>query len=109
MNTKLNHIHNWLELAKQARWSASVLAKLCGVSVRTLERYFLRERNIHPKGWLLEQRHQQASKLLQDGLSVKEAAERLDYKHPSHLTNGLKKHCGYCPTNKTIPMRAQIP
>jgi transcriptional regulator GlxA family with amidase domain len=40
MNTCLHCIQNWLELAQQANWSAATLAKMCGVPVRTLERYF---------------------------------------------------------------------
>jgi transcriptional regulator GlxA family with amidase domain len=54
MNTRLNHIQNWPELAQQADWSASVLAKKCGVSVRTLERYFLKTMCKTPKNWLAD-------------------------------------------------------
>jgi transcriptional regulator GlxA family with amidase domain len=41
MNTKLNHVQDWLKLAKQANWSVSKLAKLCQVSTNTLRRHFL--------------------------------------------------------------------
>jgi AraC-like DNA-binding protein len=106
MNSLLNHIQNWPELAQQANWSASALAKLCGVSVRTLERHFLRLKGKRPKAWLAEQRQQQAVELFQDGSTVKEAASCLHYKHPSHLTNDFKKHWGNCPT-KTLPKQAK--
>jgi transcriptional regulator GlxA family with amidase domain len=109
MNTKLNHVQNWSELAQQADWRAATLAKNCDVSLRTLQRYFLKEIGKSPKAWLAEQRQQQAAKLLQGGSSVKEAAASLDYKNPNHLTNEFKKHWGYCPTKNTAPIRAQNP
>ena len=107
MNNHLHHIQNWPELGQQAKWCAATLAKNCGVSLRTLERYFLKEMGKSPKVWLSEQRQQQASKLLRDGSSVKETAECLNYKHPSHLTNAFKKQWGCYPTDKPAPMRVQ--
>ena len=109
MNTKLNHLQKWPELALAANWCAATLAQNCGVSLRTLERYFLDEMGKCPKVWLSEQRQQWAAKLLQGGSSVKETAALLDYKHPSHLTNGYKKQWGCCPTDKKAPLRAQNP
>jgi AraC-like DNA-binding protein len=109
MNSKLNHIQNWPELASQTNWSASALAKKCGVSVRTLERHFLEQMGKSPKGWLAEQRQIQAAELLHDGSTVKETAASLGYKHPSHLTNEFKKHWGHCPSNKTAPAHLENP
>jgi AraC-like DNA-binding protein len=60
----------------------------------------LKEMGQHPKAWLSKQRQQQANEMIQAGSSIKETAGRLDYKHPSHLTNGFKKQCGHCPTKK---------
>jgi len=101
MNTKLNTIQNWPERANHANWSVSGLSKLCGVSRRTLERYFLKHIGKSPKAWLAEQRQQQAIELLQEGNTVKETANCLQYKHPSHLTNGFKKYWGHCPTERS--------
>jgi AraC-like DNA-binding protein len=107
MNTKLNQIKNWVELAREAKWSAALLAKRCNVSVRTLERFFLKRKGKAPKAWLAEQRQQLAVELLHDGSSVKETAGCLHYKHPSHLTNEFKKYWGHCPTIKTAAKRDQ--
>jgi AraC-like DNA-binding protein len=101
MNSKLNHIQNWTELAEQVNASASDLAGHCGVSVRTLERYFRKQMGSSPKAWLAEQRQRRAVELLRAGASVKETARSLHYKHPSHLTNEFKKHWGHSPTAKT--------
>ena len=111
MNTKLNHIQKWPELARAANWCAATLAKNCGVSLRTLERYFLDEMGKCPKKWLLEQRHQKADEMLTDGLSVKETAGNLGYDH-NHFHNfsrDFKVQMGHCPTTKTVSQRAQNP
>ena len=42
-NSRLKHIQNWPEWARVANWSAATLAQNCGVSLRTLERHFLKE------------------------------------------------------------------
>jgi transcriptional regulator GlxA family with amidase domain len=98
MNTKVNHIQNWPELALQAKWSASALAKKCNVSLRTLERHFVKHMGKSPKKWLSEQRQLRAVELLQDGNSVKETAGYLGYKHATHFSREFKDHWAYLPT-----------
>ena len=56
MNSKLNYIENWPELAQEAKWCAATLAKKCGVSERTLERHFLKHFGESPRIWLTKQR-----------------------------------------------------
>ena len=98
MNTKLKYVQNWPELARQAKWSASALAKLCGVSVRTLHRHFLKHLGRSTKIWLAEQRKKNACELLSDGSSVKEAAACLGYKQPNNFTRYFKTQTGICPS-----------
>ena len=109
MNRRLPQIQDWLERARGAKWCATTMAKNCGVSLRTLERHFLKEMKKCPKAWLAEQRQQRAFELIQDGSRVKETAALLDYKHPNHLTNAFTKCFGHCPTDKTSQTRAQNP
>lgn len=97
MNTRLNYVHNWLELAQEANWSAAGLAKMCDVSVRTLERYFLKNMSQTPKAWLAEQRQHRAVELLRKGSSVKETAASLGYKQATNFTRKFKNHWGSCP------------
>jgi len=101
MSNRLEQIQNWPELAEQAQWSVSALAKKCGVSVRTLERHFIQQMGKSPKVWLTGQRQEQARKLLKGGWRVKEVANLLIYKHSSHFTNDFKQHWGQCPSNLT--------
>jgi transcriptional regulator GlxA family with amidase domain len=98
MNTKLNHIQDWPQLAKQAGWSAKGMAKLCGVSVRSLERHFIEKMGKSPKAWMKECRQKKAGKLIQGGSSVKETGVELGYKHSTHFSQDFKKHWGCCPT-----------
>lgn len=97
MNTRLHQIQNWPELAQQAKWSATALAKKCDVSLRTLERHFLTQMGKTPKAWLAEQRQFRAVELLLDNSSVKETAIYLGYKHATNFTRKFKDHWGGCP------------
>jgi AraC-like DNA-binding protein len=97
MNTKLNHIQNWEELIQEAKWQVSTLAKLCGVSERTLRRYIQDNWQQQPKAWMTIQRQKQAIKLLMNGSSVKETAESLGYQNPETFSREFKKHNYKCP------------
>jgi AraC-like DNA-binding protein len=94
----LEWTQNWKELAQQTNWSASTLAKECGVSLRTLERHFLKVMGKRPQAWLREQRQDQAIKLLRNGCNVKKTATLLGYKHATHFSREFKKHWGHAPT-----------
>jgi len=98
LNTKLNHIQNWHELARQARWSASALAKQCGVSKDTLRRQFMKQFEKPPGAWLAEQRQRCAVDLLRAGFSVKETADCLGYKQQTNFTRKFKGFWGNCPS-----------
>jgi AraC family transcriptional activator FtrA len=98
MSKKLEFIQNWPELARQANWSAVVLAKKCAVSSRSLHRYFLEQMRTSPKMWLAEQRLREAMKLSRDGSRVKEVASKLGYKHHSSFTRKYKNCVGACPS-----------
>jgi transcriptional regulator GlxA family with amidase domain len=104
MNTKLNHIQNWPERVREAKWSAATLAKQCNVCKRTLERYFFKHMGKSPKAWLTEQRQYQAQKAIQTGLSVKEVAFQLNYEHANQFSREFHKFWGYCPAS---PMPVQ--
>jgi transcriptional regulator GlxA family with amidase domain len=109
MNKRLDQIQDWPERARAAKWCAATLAKHCGVSLRTLERFFQKNMGKSPKQWLSDRRQQRANELIQDGSSVKETAGLLDYRHPNHLTNAFTKHFGHFPTSKTGAVRLQNP
>jgi hypothetical protein len=104
VNSKLNHIQNWPELALQANWSAAKLAKLCGISARTLHRHFLKHLAKSPKVWLAEQRQLHAFTLLRAGSSIKEIAASLNYKQQTNFTRHFKNQHGVCPSLSPPPL-----
>ncbi len=97
MNIRLKHIQNWPELAREAKWSVTNLAKLLNICNRTLEMHFLESVGKTPKRWLLELRQERALGLLRDGWLVKEVAAQLGYNHPTHFSREFKKYWGFCP------------
>jgi transcriptional regulator GlxA family with amidase domain len=88
---------NWPELARQANWSATNLAKLCGRSLRTLERHFTKTFGCGPHEWLANERLKWAQALLADGATVKEAAFNSGYAYAQHFSRDFKKKFGYGP------------
>ncbi|HXI70049.1 MAG TPA: helix-turn-helix domain-containing protein [Verrucomicrobiae bacterium] len=100
--TKLKHIHNWPELAREAKWSASALSKQCGVSVRTLHRHWVKHMGKNTKTWLAEKRQRNAIILLCDGYSIKETASCLGYKQPNNFSRQYKSQTGICPSRQPL-------
>ena len=97
MNTKLKHVQDWPALARQAHWSASALAKWCGVSVRSLQRHFVKTMGLTPKEWMKGCRCRRSVELLKDNSSIKETWAELGYSHGANFSRDFKKHWGCCP------------
>lgn len=98
MNAKLNNGHDWPTLARQANWSVTGLAKLCGVSSSGLRRHFLTHERRTPKHWMDEERLRQAIALLNDSSSIKETAIMLGYEQQTNFTRKFKAFWGVCPS-----------
>jgi AraC-like DNA-binding protein len=97
IHSPLARITDWPERAHVAKYSVRALAKACGVSVRTLERFFLPAFSEPPRGWLKRLRMQRAVDLLRDGSTVKETAGCLGYKYPTHFSAEFKRAQGVPP------------
>jgi AraC-like DNA-binding protein len=100
MSKKLDHVQEWQSLTQRANWSVAKMAKLCNVSVRTLERHFGETLGTTPKAWMAEYRQNQAVELWRKGTTVKEAAALLGYSYPTNLTRKLKTS-GIVPVHRT--------
>lgn len=107
IKAKLALILDWPEQARQVKWSASALARRCGVSEDTLRRYFLEHFGRTTKIWLAEQRNNEAIALLRNRYSIKEAAVYLGYKQQTNFTRQFKRIFKYCPSQVTfvIPIK----
>jgi AraC-like DNA-binding protein len=87
----------WESLASRAQYRAGDLARLLGVSLRTLQRYFRAKYNCTVSDWLRELRLESARLRLPLSGSVKEVAFDLGYKQPSHFTRDFKQRFGVSP------------
>ncbi len=85
---KLEH---WTQFAKLTGFRATKLARLFGLSLRTLERKFRRELRRGPQGWLYERRLIGVRLMLLAGYSVREVARKLGFKHESHLCQQFRR------------------
>ena len=94
---RLSLIKNWTELAHKAQYSVKALSRICGVSVRSLEKYFVTSEGVPPIRWLKRIGMNRAMELLQDGKNVKETAFQLGYEDPSHFSREFKKVYGFAP------------
>jgi methylphosphotriester-DNA--protein-cysteine methyltransferase len=102
MSARLKYINNWLELAEKAKWSGIGLSKMCGVSTRTLHRYFIEEFEMTPRCWLKLQRQRKGFELLNNGLSVKATAFQLGYRSSEAFSREFKRNCGK-PPSRALP------
>jgi AraC-like DNA-binding protein len=98
VSSRLDHVPNWPELARQENWCAQRLARACNVSLRTLDQFFLETMAKCPHEWLFEERMKEAVELRKDGSSVKDTAAILGYKHATHFSRDFKKRWGCSPS-----------
>lgn len=93
---------SWEKLAQEAHFRPQALAELCGVSMRTLQRYFRARYNQTVSDWLRELRLNEARVRLRGCDSVKEVAFDLGYRQPSHFTRDFKQRFGVPPRTLMI-------
>lgn len=85
-------------LAAKARFDVKVLAELCQLSVRQLERNFRNQLGRTPRDWLNEQRLTAAKRMLRSGDQVKKVASNLGFKQSSHFCRQFKLYHNMTPS-----------
>jgi len=98
---------NWEELARAAHYDANVLAKLCEISPRQLQRHFRRHFHRTPQHWLNERRLLAAQSLLLSGDSVKKVALDLGFKQTSHFCRQFKSRNQMTPSQFALSQNAK--
>jgi AraC-like DNA-binding protein len=91
MRSRLNTIRDWNSLAKTAKYKPHVLAQICKVSVRQLERYFMGRFRQAPQAWLNQIRSTEAARLLNSGAPIKQIAYDLGFADVSHFHHAFKR------------------
>jgi AraC-like DNA-binding protein len=98
MSGRLDHITDWVALAKGARFRVAKVASACGLSPRQLERCFQAQHHAAPHPWLRDLRMRLAVELIGDQTPIKVVAFDLGYKDPAHFTQDFKRYFGVCPS-----------
>jgi len=87
----------WEELAQKADFNVAKMAGMSGLSIRHLQRIFLRDLHCTPKRWLRELRCRRAKRLILRGYSSKAAAAELKYATAAHFCREFKRVFGVSP------------
>jgi len=97
MSARLPPIQDWERLALQARFRPDVMAALCSISLRHLERLFELQINQTPRDWMRQLQCRLALHLISQGWSTKAVAEELKFADSSHLSRHFKRIYGAAP------------
>jgi transcriptional regulator GlxA family with amidase domain len=97
MCRRLAKIADWEELAKQANFQPAVMAALCPVSLRQMERFFVERFNQAPLRWVRQLRCRLARQLIAEGWSSKAVTAELGFASGSHLAREFRHFYGDSP------------
>src|SRR5215472_12563148 len=95
--SRLLDIQNWEKLAHEANFRPESMAALCTVSLRQLERFFIKTFHQTPKKWARQLRCRLALNLIAQGWSSKAVAGQLHFWDESHFCNDFKRVYGAPP------------
>jgi transcriptional regulator GlxA family with amidase domain len=99
MGEYLQRIQNWECIAREATFRPSVMAKLCHISLRQLERHFAHEFRTTPGHWTREVRCRCARELLVQGWSSKAVALEFGFSDSAHFCREFRRIYGTSPRN----------
>ena len=93
--SRLSAVDNWGALAEQAGFKPAALAKLLGVSLRTLELFFHARIGRSVRDWLNELRLRIAAQRLAAGATISDLVRELGYCHPANYYHQFRDlfHC----------------
>src|SRR6476469_1099575 len=88
---------DWEKVAQESGYRLADLCKLCGYSLRTVQRFVSQKFRVSLRGFVNDMRLVRASTLLRTGLPVKEVAIELGYKQTSHFVRCYRAKFGITP------------
>lgn len=97
MDGRLLGIQDWENLAKEAGFQPAMMAALCPISLRQLQRFFVQHFNQTPGKWMRKLRCEQARRLIAEGWSNKAVAAHLGFSNESHLCHEFRRVYGVPP------------
>lgn len=87
----------WQKLATGAGFKPEMMAVLCSVRLRLLERFFKLRFRQSPAAWMRDLRCNRAAALISSGYFTKDAATDLGFANSSHFCHEFKKVYGVSP------------
>ena len=106
--SQLCRVDNWCALAEQAGFKPATLARLRGVSLRTLELFFQARARRPPRDWLNELRLWKAAERLVAGEKEEAVAQALHYSDHSHLLHRFHRYFKATPTEFVATHRRNL-
>ena len=100
--------NNWEVLAAQSNYCPSELARLCHVSLRTLQRRFASNYNMTISDWMRQIRLAKAYARVVSGEPIKAVAYDLGFKQLSHFSRVFKEVHGVAPSFISPRGRAKL-
>lgn len=97
MSGRLTRIQDWEKLAAEAKFHPAVMAAMCPVSLRQLERFFSEQFRQSPGKWSRELKCRLARELVAKGWSNKAIVSELGFGNESHLCHEFKRVYGVSP------------
>jgi transcriptional regulator GlxA family with amidase domain len=94
---RLIRVVDWEKLAREAKFHPAGMADLCSISVRQMERFFMREFKTSPREWARVLRCRLARQLIAEGWSSKAVIADLGFVDGSHLGREFRKFYGVAP------------
>ena len=99
MNSRLARVQSWENLARAAEFRPALMAAMCSVSLRQLERFFLSQFGVSPGPWARKLRCDVARQLISKGWSSKAVAAELKFANASHLCRDFRRLFGFPPSS----------
>ena len=96
--TQISGTKNWEELAGEANYCPRELARLCSVSLRTLQRRFAQNYAMTISDWMRNVRLAKAYTRVVAGEPIKAVAYDLGFKQLSHFSRVFKEVHGVAPS-----------
>lgn len=109
MSSKLLRVGSWEQVAREAKFSPALMAALCSISLRQMERHFSIRFHKSPQAWLKELRCRIAKELIEGGYSSRAVVEELGFKDHSHLCHQFKQVYGGAPQTFSPSYRPGAP
>ena len=98
MRSRLDAIADWKRVARKCGYRVDKIAQNVGLTTREIERYFSKRYRLSPKEWVDNLRMADARRCLQRGMTIKEVALRLGFKHAQDFSRAYGRINGAPPS-----------